>query len=97
MTLWDTSYRLEIYSWNSGMTRMAIQQDNSGAITIYKQGWSYSNKSRHIRTKYFYVVEQMEEGVISTPTDRMISDGLTKPITGKAFRENREIIGVRDL
>ena len=67
MTLWDTSYRLPT----------PIQQDNSGAITIYKQGWSYSNKSRHICTKYFYVVEQMEEGVISTPTDRMISDGLT--------------------
>jgi hypothetical protein len=75
-----------------------IQQDNSGAITIYKQAWSYSNKSRHIRTKYLYVVEQMGEGVISitpTPTDKMISDGLTKPITGKAFKESREMIGVK--
>ena len=77
-----------------------VQQDNSGAIEIYKQGWSYSNKSRHIRTKYFYVVEQIKEGMINitpTPTNKMVSDGLTKPITGKAFRESREIIGVRDF
>jgi hypothetical protein len=42
-----------------------IQQDNSGAIAIYKQAWGYSNKSRHIRTKYLSVAEQVGEGVIS--------------------------------
>jgi hypothetical protein len=74
-----------------------IQQDNSGAITVYKQGWSYSNKSRHIRVKYFYILEQIEEGtiaIIATPTEEMIADGLTKPLTGQAFKCSRERMGI---
>jgi hypothetical protein len=66
-----------------------VQQDNSGAITVYKQGWSYSNKSRHIRAKYFDILEQIEEGtiaIIATPTEEMIADGLTKPLTGQTFK-----------
>jgi hypothetical protein len=66
-----------------------IQQDNRGAISIYERGWSFSNKSRHIRAKYFYIVEQLSEesiAVVPTPTDEMISDGLTKPLNGKMFQ-----------
>jgi hypothetical protein len=77
-----------------------IQQDNRGAISIYERGWSYSNKSRHIRAKYFYIVEQLSEGsiaVVPTPTDEMISDGLTKPLNGKMFKLHRERVGVCEI
>jgi hypothetical protein len=49
-----------------------IQQDNKSSLHIYEKGWSGSNKTRHIRTKYHYIVERMEEGTITptyTPTD----------------------------
>jgi hypothetical protein len=65
-----------------------IQQDNSAAITVYKQGWSYSNKSRHIRVKYWAIA------IIATPTEEMIADGLTKPLTGQAFKCSRERMGI---
>ena len=42
-----------------------IEQDNKSSIQIYEKGWSSSNKTRHIRTKYHYIVEKIEEGLIA--------------------------------
>jgi hypothetical protein len=60
-----------------------IQQDNKSSLHIHEKGWSGSNKTRHIRTKYHYIVERMEEGTITptyTPTDEILADHLKKPL-----------------
>ena len=75
-----------------------IQQDNKSSLHIYEKGWSGSNKTRHIRTKYHYIVEKMEEQTITptyTPTDEILADHLTKPLEGKAFKGSRYKAHVR--
>jgi hypothetical protein len=67
-----------------------VEQDNMSALTVYEQGWSKSNKTRHISVKYAYITEQIDDGVIKptyVPTGQMKADILTKPITGSRFKE----------
>jgi hypothetical protein len=44
---------------------MTLQQDNKSHS---RYGWSSSNKTRHIRSKYHFIVEKMGEGVGVTPS-----------------------------
>ena len=65
-----------------------IEQDNEAALTVYDQGWSKSNKTRHLGIKYAFIGEQIEQDVIEpvyTKTNDVKADILTKPIHGKKF------------
>jgi hypothetical protein len=68
-----------------------VEQDNQPSLQIYGNGWSHSNKTRHIMPKYQYVIEGVKEGLIQlkyTPSKSVKADFLTKPISGTAFRES---------
>ena len=57
-------------------------------MKLMKNGESISNKSKHMRVRYFYVKEKIDESIIHlnyTPTNFMIADLLTKPLFGKQF------------
>jgi hypothetical protein len=65
-----------------------VEQDNKSALTVYGQGWSKSDRTRHISIKYSFITEQIGEGVIQpvyVPTEQMRADALTKPVTGNKF------------
>ncbi len=57
-------------------------------MKLMNNGESISNKSKHMRVRYFYVKEKIDESIIQlnyTPTNLMIADLLTKPLFGKQF------------
>ena len=67
---------------------ITVHQDNQSGMKLMNNGESISNKSKHMRVRYFYVKEKIDESIIElnyTPTNLMIADLLTKPLFGKQF------------
>jgi hypothetical protein len=67
-----------------------IYQDNKSTIMLAENGPSNSGKSKHFRRRYFGVKEMIQHGevkLIYLPTEEMVADALTKPLTGKLFHE----------
>ena len=78
--------------------RTVVEQDNKSALSIYEQGWSKSDKTRHISIKYSFINEQIKDGVIIpkyVPSEEMKSDVLTKPITGARFKDSCDSYSIR--
>jgi hypothetical protein len=78
-----------------------IKQDNMSAIHLMTKGDGLSNKSRHMRVRYYYIKEKVDENQLLIeyePTESMIADLLTKPIYGARFMELRNFLfnAVRD-
>jgi hypothetical protein len=68
----------------------AVEQDNKSALAIYDQGWSKSNKTRHIGIKYAFITEQVREGVINpkyVKTGEIRADVLTKVVPTGQFEK----------
>eukprot|EP00804_Cyclotella_cryptica_P002560 CCRYP_010401-RA/>CCRYP_010401-RA protein AED:0.15 eAED:0.13 QI:0/0/0/0.5/1/1/8/0/1350 len=67
--------------------------DNKSTILLATNGrWSSSKRTKHIKSRYFFVKDRVEQGDLEVqhmPTDKMWSDILTKPKQGKVFREMR--------
>ena len=73
---------------------VTIEQDNTSAIELEKNGWLSSTKrTKHIDVRYFYVTDRLKNKditrIIYKPTADMQSDFLTKPLQGKAFHAHR--------
>ena len=76
---------------------MTIEQDNTSAIQLEKNGWKSSNKrTKHINVRYFYITNRLKAGDISRiiykPTVDMASDYLTKALQGKSFHTHRKTL-----
>ena len=59
---------------------------------MLKSGKGNSDRTKHIDVRNFWIKNQLELGTVILEymsTDKMISDILTKPITGKHFIELR--------
>jgi len=73
-----------------------LYQDNQSAILLEKNGKASSGKrTRHLNIRYFFVTDQVEKGNLTIkfcPTDEMIADYFTKPLTGERFHKLRSII-----
>ncbi len=71
-------------------------QDNKSTIQLANNGrWSSSKRTKHIKARYFYIKDRIEQGDVSikwAPTDKMWSDVLTKPKQGKGFRQDRSVL-----
>jgi hypothetical protein len=71
-------------------------RDNTSAMKMEINGKTSSGKRiRHLEIKYFYVTDLIERKEIKVeycPTDSMIADYMTKPITGSKFNKFRRII-----
>ena len=69
-----------------------MYQDNTSTITMAKNGKSCSDRTKHIKLRYFFVKQFIESGEFSVthcPTEMMTADVLTKPLQGKLFKEMR--------
>jgi hypothetical protein len=65
------------------VTNNILYQDNMSAMLLETNGQALSSKhTRHIEIQYYYVADQVTKGdlrVVWCPTDKMITDFLTKP------------------
>jgi hypothetical protein len=72
-----------------------LLEDNKSAIHMAHNGKSISNRTRHIKVKYFFVKQFLDNGEFileHCPTREMIADILTKPLQGELFRELRDYL-----
>jgi hypothetical protein len=76
-----------------------LYQDNISAILLETNGKASSSKrTKHIKVKYFYVKDKIDQGEIIVehcPTEQMWTDINTKPKQGAVFREFRaQMMGI---
>ena len=73
-----------------------IFQDNKSAILLETNGTASSSKrTKHIKSRYFYVKDCVERGEVEIehcPTEEMWCDVLTKPKQGIGFKRDRAAI-----
>lgn len=73
-----------------------VYQDNQSAMEIETNGkQSCGQKSRHIKSRYFFIKDRIEQNKIKVeycPTEKMLADFFTKPLQGELFRRFRDII-----
>ena len=69
-----------------GKDPIILFQDNLSAKYLMEHGDSSSDKSKHMKIRYFYIKEKVDQGIIEIQhqgTEEMWADLLTKPITNK--------------
>jgi hypothetical protein len=76
-----------------------LYQDNKSTILLAKNGKKSSSKrTRALNIRYFFVTDQVEKGNLSIeycPTDDMVADFMTKPLSGAKFRKfKKKIMGM---
>ena len=72
-----------------------LLEDNKNAIHMARNAKSISNRTRHIKAKYFFVNQCTDNGEFvleHCPTQDMIADILIKPLQGEHFRELRDCL-----
>jgi hypothetical protein len=71
-------------------------RDNQSAMKLEQNGKaSCGKRTRHFNIKYFYItdlIQRKEVFIEYCPTEQMITDFMTKPLTGKKFQQFRKII-----
>ena len=69
-----------------------VYQDNLSTIQMLNNGGSSSERTRHIDIRHYWVTDQINLGEIvleHVNSENMISDILTKPLSGKQFEKLR--------
>jgi hypothetical protein len=77
-----------------------ILRDNQSSMKLEQNGKASSGKrTRHFDIKYFYITDLIENKEVTIkycPTDSMIADYMTKPLTGAKFTKFRnEIMNIQ--
>jgi len=63
--------------------------DSTCAMQMVKQGTGSFKRAKHIKVRYFWLKELTDSGLIEllyVPTDELVADILTKPLTGWKFQ-----------
>jgi len=66
-----------------------IHGDNTGALSLAENP-EHHNRAKHIDIRQHYIRQEVENGSITLayiPTDKMVADGLTKPLPGSKHQE----------
>ena len=91
--LW-TQLFLKAQGYNVGPATIA--QDNMSAMLLEKNGtWSSTKRTRHLDVRYFFVTDRISKVDVVVeycPTGDMLSNVLTKPLQGAAFRKFRALL-----
>jgi hypothetical protein len=77
------------------MGSAVVYQDNKSCMTLLEKGRSTSDRTRHIKIRYFWInhyIDTKEVKLEYLPTDQMIADILTKPLQGEQFRRLRKML-----
>ena len=65
-----------------------LDQDNQSTIIIAGQGTGTFKRSKHIKVRYFWIKEQIDDGVLEishVPGEQLVADILTKPLSRERF------------
>ena len=66
-----------------------VLQDNQSAILLEQNGiLSSTQTTKHLNSRYFYVLNRVDSkkiAIIWCPTNKVVADYLTKPLTGEKF------------
>ena len=86
----------EFYIHQCGSNKPAILfQDNQSTIRLIKNGKSSSDRTKHIKIRFFWLKERADLKDILVeymPTEEMIADILTKPLQGDLFIRLRKAL-----
>ena len=72
-----------------------MYQDNMSTMRLAANGRSQSDRTKHIKLRYFFVKQYLDSGefeLIHCPTDLMVADILTKPLQGAKFEKLRGLL-----
>ena len=76
-----------------------VYQDNQSTICLANKGRSTSERTRHVKVRYFFIKHYIDTNEIKIeylPTGHMLADILTKPLHGALFLKFRTLItGIR--
>ena len=70
-------------------------QDNMSTMRLANNGRSNSDRTKHIKLRYFFVKQYLDSGefvLVHCPTDIMVADILTKPLHGDLFKRLRGLL-----
>ena len=74
-------------------SKIVILQDNQSAIFLEQNGiLSSTKRTKHLNVRYFFIKNKIDSGEVTVkwcPTEKMVADYLTKPLTGEKFRKFR--------
>ena len=81
--------------------RNILYQDNESCIKLANNGKASSSKrTRHIHIRYFFVTDRVKGNELEIeycPTEEMLGDFFTKPLTGQLFAKFRNnILGITE-
>ena len=65
-----------------------LDQDNQSTIIIAGQGTGTFKRSKHIKVRYFWIKEQIDDGVLEishVSGEQLVADILTKPLSRERF------------
>ena len=82
-------------SSHSDVGRIVLCQDNKSTICLANKGCSMSERTRHIKIRYFFIRHYIDANKIVIeymPTDDMITDIMTKPLHGTTFRKLANVL-----
>jgi hypothetical protein len=72
-----------------------IAQDNQCSMQLLKVGTGSFKRSKHVKVRFFWLKELIDEGrvrIVYVPSEVLVSDCLTKPLTGARFKELRILL-----
>ena len=85
--LWAREYMI---SSHSDVGTIVLYQDNKSTICLANKGRSTSERTRHIKIRYFFILHYIDANEIVIeymPTEDLIADIMTKPLHGTTFRK----------
>ena len=89
-----TAYELQfMQSLGIKVKQAHLFQDNTSTIRMAMNGKSCSDRTKHIKLRYFFIKQYLDSGeftVTYCPTELMTADILTKSLQGKLFRDMRD-------
>jgi Reverse transcriptase (RNA-dependent DNA polymerase) len=88
--------KLFLQAQNYEVKQNIIMRDNISSMKLEMNGKTSSGKrTRHLDIKYFYITDLIEQKNVTIqycPTDAMLADYFTKPLTGAKFQKFRQAI-----
>lgn len=97
--VWMTRWMNELqFRTTANSPPIQLCGDNKASMDLVKNP-EHHDRSKHIDVQYHYTREVMADGLISikqVPTNEMIADILTKPLTGEKFTKFRSQLGLKE-
>ncbi|NDB85962.1 MAG: transposon Pol polyprotein, partial [Alphaproteobacteria bacterium] len=90
-----TAHEIEFLRGQDTDLQGELFQDNKSTINLAQNGRSSSDRTRHVKIRYFFVKQYLdshEVRITYCPTLSMVADILTKPLQGDHFTRLRDIL-----